>query len=75
MTEFTDEYLEWDSALNTLCDMAINIFDVHYHIGVADYSPKYTEHYDICERMQLWSQHFHKDDELIKELVCKILEQ
>ncbi len=71
--DFTEEYLDWDFALNTLCSMCINIFDVHYHIGVASYSPKYTEHYDIYERMILWSKEHHKDDDLIKELVKQAL--
>ena len=52
-----------------LCEICINVFDVHYHIGVASYSPKYTEHYDINERMVLWSKAHHKDDDLINELV------
>lgn len=70
--DFTNEYLDWDTALNALCDMCINIFDVHYHIGVASYSPKYTEHYDINERMMLWSKARHKDDDLIKEIVKQV---
>ena len=72
--DFTKEYLNWSSALNTLCDMCINIFDIHYNIGVASYSPKYTEHYDIDERMILWSKKHHKDDDLIEEIVNDLLE-
>ncbi len=71
--DFTEEYLDWSSALNTLCDICINIFDVHYHIGIASYSPKYTEHYDINERMILWSKARHKDDDLIKEIVKRAI--
>jgi hypothetical protein len=67
--DFTEEYLDWDFALNTLCNICINIFDVHYHIGVASYSPKYTEHYDIYERMILWSKEHHKDDDLIESII------
>ena len=53
--------------------MCINIFDVHYHIGIASYSPKYTEHYDINERMVLWSKARHRDDDLIEEIVKQAL--
>ncbi|SDW48665.1 hypothetical protein SAMN05216391_10912 [Lachnospiraceae bacterium KHCPX20] len=67
--DFTEEYLDWDMALKTLCDMCINIFDVYYHMGIASYSPKYTEHYDIYERMILWSKERHKDNDLIKSII------
>lgn len=73
--DFTKEYLDWDFALNILCDICINIFDVHYHIGVASYSPKYTEHYDIYERMTLWSEERHKDDDLINKIINEIIKK
>ena len=73
--DFTEEYLDWDFALNILCEMCINIFDVHYHIGIASYSPKYTEHYDINERMILWSKERHKDNDLLKSVVKQILDK
>ena len=73
--DFTDEYLDWDSALKTLCDMCINIFDVYYHMGMASYSPKYTEYYSIDDRMKAWSKYRHKDDDLIKSLVESAMEK
>ncbi|SCW73776.1 hypothetical protein SAMN02910400_02163 [Lachnospiraceae bacterium C10] len=67
--DFTDEYLDWDSALNTLCDMCINIFDVHYHIGCFSSFLRYTEYYSLDDRMKAWSKYRHKYDDFINFLV------
>jgi len=67
--DFTEEYLDWNSALNTLCDMCINIFDVHYHINCFSSSLRYTEYYSLDDRMKAWSKYRHKYDDFINFLV------
>lgn len=61
----------WSLAVSTLADLELNIFGVHYHIGVADYSMKYAEKYSIEDRMRKWSdirQKFLRETDELLEL-------
>ena len=73
--KFTEEYLDWDMALNVLCDIGINIFDIHYrnHSECFDSYSRYIEYID--NRMKVWSKNRHKDDELINSIVEELIKK
>ncbi len=73
--DFNEYYLDWDMALNTLCDICVNIFDVYYHLRTAPYSPKDNKYYSLDERMKLWSDNHHKYDEFIDDIINSILQK
>lgn len=68
------KWIDWDIAMNVLCDLSRYIFEIHHNQSISSYSMDYSEHYTIEDRIKKWSEVKHKDDAKRDKLVDELIE-